>query len=142
MKKQSLADILAMVSFSILVGLFVELGVLHMTLNQSLRSRVMSIPLNILTARPYGIYRDWIIRTLEAALPNSHSKFAGDILAFCSFQVPLYILILVSSGASVSQALQGSVVVIFVSLLSGRPYGIFLDFFRRLLNSRELPQKR
>jgi hypothetical protein len=34
-----------------------------MTLGQSFRSRMTAIPVNLLTARPYGIYRDWVLQT-------------------------------------------------------------------------------
>lgn len=136
MKKQAWADILAMITYSTVIGLIVEIFIAKLTLGQSLRSRATSIPANFLTARPYGLYRDWVKNQLTSRLSGAAWVIVADIIAFSSFQVPLYIVILMISGATLEQAVRSSVTVLFVSLVSGRPYGILLEFFRRVLADR------
>ncbi len=55
----------------------------------------------------------------------------GDTLAFVVFQVPLYVVVLLSAGATWSQIAVSSLSMSLVFSLAGRPYGVFLDFCRR-----------
>ncbi len=59
--RDMLADTFAMITFGIVVGMSVEL-LAGLSFEQSLQSRLLSIPVNLLTARAYGLYRDWLIR--------------------------------------------------------------------------------
>ena len=56
-KRETLADTFALISFGLVIGMLVEILVAGLTIEQSLQSRLMSIPVNMLIARPYGIYR-------------------------------------------------------------------------------------
>ncbi|WBA80722.1 L-alanine exporter AlaE [Endozoicomonas sp. GU-1] len=62
-----------------------------MTLKQSLLSRLMCQHLNITLGRTYGIYRDFVITRVCGIQRSSLREIAGDILAYLSFQLPLYI---------------------------------------------------
>ncbi len=128
MRREVLADIVAMVVFSMIVGFSVEMGVSGMTLVQSLRSRLTSIPANIVTARPYGIYRDWWGRIVSTKL--QYHRSISDTVAFVTFQIPLYCIILALAGAEPRQIASSCVSVVFISFVSGRPFGILLDFVR------------
>ena len=125
-----LADTVAMIIFSFVTGMAIELFIAKMDMIQSLTSRVVAIPLNLVTARPYGLYRDFMVKRLQ--VKNRLLTSVVDILIFVSFQIPVYIFVLIVAGANVEQVLKacGSVIVFFVVL--GRPYGLFLDFLRRL----------
>lgn len=125
-----LADTLAMVVFSFATGMVIELLIAGMTLVQSLTSRVVAIPMNLITARPYGLYRDAIVKYIN--IENKKLRSVVDIFIFTSFQIPVYIFALLVSGANFEQIVKAcsSVIVFFVVL--GRPYGLFLDFCRRI----------
>ena len=60
--RSAAADIFALVVYSFIVGMLIEVFISGMSFNQSLSSRLLSIPVNILIAWPYGVYRDWFIR--------------------------------------------------------------------------------
>lgn len=62
--RRYLADTLAMVIFSTIVGAVVEVAVAGLALEQSARIRLAAIPVMLLAGRPYGIYRDWLFRLL------------------------------------------------------------------------------
>tara|TARA_R110000850_G_scaffold163906_1_gene288634 strand:+ start:332 stop:577 length:246 start_codon:yes stop_codon:yes gene_type:complete len=55
-----------------------------------------------------------------------------DIFANFSFQITLYLVLLYINSATIEQALKaGGSIVIFL-IISGRPYGIFLNGCRKL----------
>ncbi len=128
------ADIAAMVLFSTFVGMTVEVLIAGMTLVQSLQARALAVPVNTVTGRPYGIYRDWLLATLPLDEQTMRGRLLGDSLAFVSFQMPLYILILALSGATVVQIVTSvaSMTLFFTAL--GGPYGHVLDLFRQFLS--------
>ncbi len=131
------ADTFAMIAFSTVVGMVIEIFISGMTLGQSVQARLTAIPANLLTARLYGMFRDWMFRLFRVQEGSQFKKGIADILAFVLFQVPLYAGILATSGASIRQiAISCSTITIF-SVFMGRPYGIFLDFSRWLFRSKK-----
>jgi len=127
-----LADSVAMVSFSFCIGLIIELAFAGMSLEQSLASRGLSVLPNLLTARPYGVYRDALQRKLGLRLP---SVKAIDLIAFTTFQVPLYCVILLFAGANTDQIMRAAASISVFSLFMGVPYGLYLDWLRRVLKA-------
>jgi len=71
---------------------------------------------------------------LLAELHSEHpwKMILGDTLAFVIFQVPLYVIVLLCAGATWKQIAVSSVFMSAIFSLAGRPYGIFLDFCRRV----------
>src|SRR3989344_7159596 len=130
------ADTFAMITFSTVVGMVIEILVSDMTFGQSVQARLTAIPANLLTARPYGMFRDWVFRLMRANEGGQVRKGIADILAFALFQVPLYVTILFTSGANVRQIATACGTLTILSIFMGRPCGIFLDFSRRLLRIR------
>lgn len=129
-----IADTLAMVIFSFVTGMAIELLIAKMDIMQSLTSRVVAIPLNLVTARPYGLYRDFIVKRLN--VKQRILKSLVDILIFVSFQVPVYIFVLLVAGADLEQIIKACSSVIMFFLVLGRPYGLFLDFLRKLFKAK------
>ena len=70
-KRETIADTFALISFGLVVGMSVELFVAGLSIEQSLHSRLLSIPVNLLIARPYGIYRDWIMAQVRKIVSGS-----------------------------------------------------------------------
>lgn len=131
--KKYLVDTGAMLLAAFPAGLFAEVIIAGMTLGQSLQARFMAVWVDILTARPYGIYRDHIFskfRTIESS--SLLKKCSTDIFSYVTFQVPVYALILFIAGATLNQTLIALTACSLFSSVSGRPYGMFLDWFRRL----------
>ncbi|EKD79436.1 MAG: hypothetical protein ACD_41C00072G0003 [uncultured bacterium] len=127
--RKTLADTFAMVSFSIVVGMFMEVCITGLTLEQSLHCRLGSFPIKLVQGRPYGLYRDWIVQLCG----DTHLK-AGEVFAYTSFQTPIYALLLLAKGASVQQVLMCCGTRIVASLITGRLYVPFLAACHRLFN--------
>ena len=68
---------------------------------QVLASHLTTVPLVILTARPYGIWRDLLFR-LGGAKARMR-RLLLDTIAFLSFQMPVYVAILALAGATPDQ---------------------------------------
>jgi len=130
--RRVLADILTMVLFSTVIGMTIELAIAGLTIVQSVQARFMAVPVNMITGRPYGIYRDWLFSKTKIAPDQQVLRAIGDTVAFVSFQIPLYAMVLVISGATLSQVILAGASMSIVFLFSGRPYGMCLDWMRDL----------
>lgn len=123
------ADTTALVLFFTVTGALNERFVSGMSWNEVLHARLLGAALMIPVARPYGLWRD---RLMRRAGPSRWSRIAWDSLALVSFQVPIYAAIIAVSGASGRSLLLGVLGATAIMLVSGRPYGAFLNWIRRL----------
>jgi hypothetical protein len=128
--RKAIIDTLATVVFFTIVAAATELFIAQMEPIQVLHTRLTMIPLMILTGRPYGMWRDWIFAKIE---PSSHwSKTLTDGLAFLSFQLPVYALVLLIVGADCSEILVLLSTTTLLMFAVSRPFGLFLETCRRL----------
>ncbi|SUG46252.1 Putative inner membrane protein [Salmonella enterica subsp. arizonae] len=97
--RHAVADTFAMVVYCSVVNMLIEIFLSGMSVEQSLSSRLVAIPVNILIAWPYGVYRDLIMRVARKASPAGWAKNLADVLAYVTFQSPVYIIILLTVGA-------------------------------------------
>jgi len=132
------ADTFAMITFSTIGGMVIEILISGLTIGQSIQARLTAVPANLLTGRPYGIYRDWVLRVTKAKEGGKLRKGLADLFAFVTFQVTLYAIILTSTGARISQIVTACGTLTVLSVFMGRPYGMFLDFSRWLFRARRL----
>lgn len=126
------ADIFAMVVFCFVTGMMVEIFVSGMSFEQSLASRLLSIPVNILIAWPYGVFRDAV---QKMALRQSSSKWMkrmADFVAYVAFQSPVYAAILFTVGAEPEQIVTAVASNALLSGALGVVYGSFLERCRKL----------
>lgn len=94
-------------------------------------ARSVGAPLMVLTARPYGLWRDWLLGRFAGA--GRLGRLAWDTAALMSFQVPLYAAILWAGGAEGAEIAQGVLGAAAIMLVAGRPYGLWLDWVRARL---------
>lgn len=128
--RKTIVDTLATVIFFTLVASLTELFVAGMETREVLKTRLTMIPLMLFTGRPYGIWRDWFFRMTKPTV--SWSKTLIDGLAFLSFQLPVYAVVLFLVGADRSEIvllLASTAVLMFVV---SRPFGLFLDAARKV----------
>jgi hypothetical protein len=92
----------------------------------------VAIPVNIIIAWPYGFYRDLFMRYARRISPAGWMKNLADVLAYVTFQSPVYVTILWSVGADWPQIMAAVSSNIVISMLMGAVYGYFLDYCRRL----------
>ncbi|MBC8998587.1 L-alanine exporter AlaE [Pseudomonas sp. N40(2020)] len=100
-----------------------------MTWDQVLHARLMGAALMVPVARPYGLWRDWL---MTRASEHRGSKLLWDSIALISFQVPIYAAIIAFSGASGDGMVRGTLGAALMMLFLGRPYGAFLNVVRKL----------
>ena len=126
-----IADIVAMIFFSAVLCMGIEIFIAKMTPLQSLQARLAAIPVNLLTGRPYGCFRDRLFAFFSIDASRPVRAFFGDTLAFVIFQVPLYVIVLLTAGATWRQIALSTVFMSLIFSLAGRPYGIFLELCRK-----------
>ena len=64
-----------MVVYCTVVNMMIEIFLSGMTFEQSLSSRLVAIPVNIIIAVPYGIYRDFAMRQARRISPAVDEKY-------------------------------------------------------------------
>lgn len=122
-------DTVATVVFFTIVAGLTELFIAGVAPIQVLAARLITIPIMILTGRPYGLWRDWIF--MRFSPQHQMTKLAADIFAFLTFQVPVYITTLWIAGASFVEMKIAVSAAIFLMVISSRPFGMFLDLIRK-----------
>jgi hypothetical protein len=126
----TLVDTLSTILFFTILAALTELYVAGMEPADVLKTRLIMVPLMILTGRPYGVWRDWFFAGTKPTV--SWSKSLIDGLAFLTFQLPIYGLTLWIAGADFDEVstLLGSTAVLM--LIVSRPFGLFLQAMRKL----------
>jgi len=124
-----LADTLALILFFTTTGVINERWIAGMTWEQVFHARLLGGALMIPVGRPYGMWRDWVMRR---ATDTRASRLLWDSVALMSFQVPIYAAIIAFSGASGDGLVRGVFGAAVMMLVLGRPYGAFLNGVRRL----------
>ncbi len=123
-----LADTLALVTFFTLTGILNERFVAGMSWDEIAVSRGIGAPLMVLTARPYGLWRDWAMSRL--GWPAGTRLVIWDSIVLLVFQVPIYAAIIWFGGAEGAGLWRGIAGAAILMLCLGRPYGLWLDFVR------------
>lgn len=124
-----MADTLALLVFFTITGMLNERFIAGMSWEEVLRARLLGAVLMIPVARPYGLWRDLVMRR---AGESRLSKLVWDSIALMTFQVPIYAAIIAVSGASGNGLIIGTLSAALMMLVLGRPYGAFLNLVRRL----------
>lgn len=127
--RRALVDTIATILFFTIVAALTELFIAGMAPGEVLTTRLIMLPMMVLTGRPYGAWRDWFFRTTRPTVSWSRTIIDGQ--AFLSFQLPIYALTLVIAGADGREILTllGSTAVLM--LIVSRPFGLFLEAVRR-----------
>ena len=126
--KSYFVDTAATVVFFTIIAAASELVIAGMEAKQVLIARLIMIPVMMITARPYGLWRDCFFSKFRPQ--RWMTNVVCDIVAFITFQVPVYVATLIVAGATTSEiGAAVSASVVFMILLS-RPFGIYLEVLR------------
>jgi hypothetical protein len=126
--KSYFIDTAATMTFFTVIAALSELLIAGMNPTQVLIARLIMMPVMMVTARPYGLWRDWFFSKTRPQ--RWLTNVVGDIIAFITFQVPVYVATLALAGANASEiAAAVSASIVFMILLS-RPFGIYLEAVR------------
>ena len=128
--KLFLVDTLTSVVFFTVVAASTELLIAGLSPAEVALTRAVMVPIMIATARPYGMWRDLLLR--RAGAGSAALRAAVDTAAFLSFQVPLYAATLVVAGADGAEIAAAIASASAFMLVLGRPFGLVLDTVRRM----------
>ena len=96
------------------------------------KTRLAAAVGNTLTGRPYGIYRDWMMKKFRVKKNSGWlKKYAVDVLTFATGQTPLYMLYMAASGADIKEMGTAAAFLTFVAPLVARPQGVTYDLARK-----------
>jgi hypothetical protein len=125
-------DTSAMVTFFIPVCMANDIFIGGMTVEQSLKARGIGTLMNITTGRIYGKFRDYA-RKFVGTSDNSSSlrALATDAAALTVFTFPLNTALFFMSGGEAKNFIAWTLSVSTIAVVSGRPYGIYLDWLRK-----------
>ena len=121
-------DTVATVIFFTIIAASTELFIAGMELREVLITRLIMVPMMVLTGRPYGMWRDWFFKVTNPM--TQWSRTIVDSLAFMIFQLPIYVLTLAIAGADVKEIISLIVSTSALMLIVSRPFGIYLEHVR------------
>lgn len=101
------------------------------------RGRLVMIVPNIITVEPYAATRAWLDRKLGEWHSLRLKRILRDTIVFVLYRVPLIFLVLTYLGAPLEKVIAACIVATLISGFTGRPYGIFLDWMRRMFGVPE-----
>ncbi|WP_323845775.1 L-alanine exporter AlaE [Microbulbifer magnicolonia] len=140
-RRELMLDIFAMNSFSWAIAIPIELGLAGMGWKEHLKVRLLAIVFNTLIARPFSLYRNWVVNRFGGG--SALNAYLVDTFVFLSFQFPLYLSNMLLGGASWAEIATASITFMTIAGALGRPYGIYLDWLRRIwINRRPLIEPR
>ena len=132
-------DVFVMNTFSYVIAAPLELWIAGMNWQAHLQARLIALPINSLIGRPYGLWREFLIRrTGMTEHSSAFKRYWVDTLVFLSFQLPVYVGILALSGADWYGIMKAAGIACLLAGLVGRPYGVYLDFVRKLVGLKPM----
>lgn len=130
--KKFIVDFIALNVFVIATAFFVEVVFSGIALTVFLKGRLIMIIPNMITVEPYNRTRVWIGKRLgEWKSPRWH-QIVRDTIVFLLYRVPLVFLVLTFLGAPMEKVISACIAATLISGFTGRPYGIFLDWVRKV----------
>lgn len=128
-RRSFLADTMALLLFFTTTGAINERYIAGMSWEEVCNARLLGAVLMVPVARPYGLWRDWMMKRAGLTIM---SQLFWDSLSLMTFQVPIYAAIIAISGAEGGGLLSRILGAAVMMLVLGRPYGAFLNAVRRL----------
>ena len=103
-----------------------------METKEVVKSRLLAMGVHALVMRPYGKLREkwakfWNTNSQSSAL----KKFVVDASISALYQIPIYSAILYASNVSFDEATYALPAGVAIGLCAGRPYGHWLDYWRK-----------
>ncbi len=114
-----------------------EAAIAGMEPNEVIKSRLAGIAVQSLVMRPYGKFRQgwanyWGANESSSKLKKTLIDTSSSVL----YQLPVYSSILALAGASFDEICVALPLGLVIGITSGRPYGYFLDKWRKTWKRR------
>ncbi|MCH7568858.1 MAG: L-alanine exporter AlaE [Nanoarchaeota archaeon] len=124
------SDIAAINLFSLSFALN-EAFIAGMDLEEVVKTRLAAVVGNTIVGRPYGIYRDWVMKKLDVTENSSRlKKYITDIGTFATGATPFYLVFLAVAGAEPDEMVKAATFLTLAAPLVGRPQGWVYDKMR------------
>lgn len=130
--KRFLVDILTLNLFIILTAFIVEVVISGIPWSVFWKGRLIMIIPNIITVEPYNRTRIWMGKKLGEWKSSRLHQIVRDTIVFILYRVPLVFIVLTLLGAPIEKVISACIAATLISGFTGRPYGIFLDWMRRM----------
>lgn len=123
----SISDIAAINLFSLTFALNEKL-IAGMDWGEVGKTRLAAVVGNTIIGRPYGIYRNWVMKKLHVR-EDSHwlKKYLADVGTFATGQTPFYLVFLAVAGAEGAEMAKAATFLTLAAPLVGRPQGWTYD---------------
>jgi hypothetical protein len=95
---------------------------------EELITRLIVVPMMIVAVRPYGIHRDWMFAKTISTV--GWRRRLMDVVAFLTFQLPVYAVTLIVSGESFVQIATLLLTIAVLMVVLSRPFGLYLERVR------------
>jgi len=97
---------------------------------------------NTITARLYGMYRDFMMEKFHVTeKSNWLKKYLADVFIFATGQTPLYILYVTAAGSNQEGIIRAATFLTLVAPLAGRPQGFTYDYCRKQFGIENINKK-
>ena len=145
--KEKAADTFGGVSYSLVTGAMLDYAV-GLNLTGIIASRTSATTMNLFTSAPYGMWRNFIFRTAKTTESSRNTrKMLTDLLAFNTFQVPIYATgIAIGSFASEGRidwekVAKGAIFLASLSPLIGPAFGWYMDRIRKAFGAKSAAEQ-
>jgi hypothetical protein len=136
------ADYASRTSFYAAAYMPYESLVLHLEPLDVLKVRLGAAVVNIVSGPAYGKFRELWAKLFKTERYSSElKKSVVETVGSTVYSVATYSALLSASGASLETILKGTPFVVGMSLVSGRPYGIYSDYVRGLFGVKSVLRK-
>jgi len=132
--KQFLVDTVALNLFIVCSAFIVEVVFSSIPWSIFWKGRLIMILPNIITVTPYNLTRIWLGKKLGIWKSERWHQIIRDTLVFLMYRVPLVYIVLSILGTPLPKVISACVAATLISGFTGRPYGIFLDWMRKICN--------
>ncbi len=130
--KKFIIDFVALNLFVVATAFIVEVVFSGISFSVFLKGRLIMIIPNMLTVEPYNRTRIWVGKKLGEWQSTRLHQIVRDTLVFLLYRVPLVFIVLTMLGAPVEKVVSACIAATLISGFTGRPYGMFLDWMRRV----------
>lgn len=130
--KRFIVDTIALNLFIICTAFIVEVVFSGIPWSIFWKGRLVMIIPNIITVEPYSLTRVWIGTKLGVWKSPRLHQIVRDTIVFIIYRVPLVFIVLTLLGADSQKVISACIAATLISGFTGRPYGIFLDWMRKV----------
>lgn len=134
--KKFIVDTFALNIFIIFVAFFVEVVLSGIAFSIFWKGRLLMIIPNTLTVAPYSKTRIFFDKKLSSIKNIQLKNLIRDTAVFILYRVPLVFVVLYILGTDIRKIITACIISTLISGFTGRPYGIFLDWFRGIFKIR------